>query len=265
MTEQEYTDQVVMPLLRQMGFQEVTYNHGVNEFGKDVLFVEYDRFLMRKYYAAQVKLGDISGGNSSQIGDIISHTVRAFEIDFNDLITKQKVAISEFYIMISGRFTGNAKEILLQDSRFKPYWHRVHFYEGHHIDELWAKNYADISHALSSLLREMDRNSRLSIEFLAAVMGRKIPLKQFATTAISNVVFLLGGFPEYADLSKQLEDLQEKFEINNGVMCSMLVIDPIRGTDGERARLQDQIPKIMKAIQEVRQILVTTLKHPQFH
>ncbi len=259
MTEKEYTDQVLIPLLRHMGFQEVTNNHGVKEFGKDILFVEYDRFLLRKYYAAQIKVGDISGGNSSQLGDIIEHTAHAFEINFEDLITKQEVAISDYYVIISGRFTGNAKDILLRDNRLKPYRHRVHFYEGHHIDELRAKSYADISHAFTSLLRELERNSHLCTRFLVHANNRKIPLHQFSTTGIANVIFLLGGLPEYSNLTKQLEDLQEYIESTNTVIRNMPVLDPIMGTDKERARLQYQLPKISQAIDQTRQILITSL------
>jgi len=259
MTEKEYTDQVIIPLLRHMGFEEVTYNHGVREFGKDIIFVDYDRFLLRKYYAAQVKMGDISGGNSGQLGDIIDQTLHAFEINFEDLITKQEAAISDYYIITSGRFTGNAKDILLQHKRLKAYSHRVHFYEGHHIDELRAKSYADIRRAFTSLLHELETNSQLSSTFLLIARNRKIPLMQFATTGIANVIFLLGGFPEYSILLKQLENLHGKLQVANAVIGSMLVLDPIKGTDEERTKLQNQLPEISQFIELTNQMLIKSL------
>jgi len=58
MTEEEYTQTTVIPLLKYLGFTEVTYTHGIQEFGKDILFSEYDRFGNKIYHAAQVSLPD---------------------------------------------------------------------------------------------------------------------------------------------------------------------------------------------------------------
>jgi len=59
MNEKVYTQTSVIPLLKHLGYAKVTYNHGIEEFGKDVLFSEYDRFGNKIYHAAQVKVGDI--------------------------------------------------------------------------------------------------------------------------------------------------------------------------------------------------------------
>ena len=61
MDENKYTNEIIIPLLRKMGYMEVTYNHGIREFGKDIIFSEFDKFGNKRYYAAQIKVGDIKG------------------------------------------------------------------------------------------------------------------------------------------------------------------------------------------------------------
>ena len=167
MNETEYTNKVIIPLLKHMGYMEVTYNHGIDEFGKDIVFSEYDRFGNKKYHAAQVKDGNISGGNKSDINDIINHIQNAFNVEFPDFITKTSVSISDFFLITSGEFRGNAKTKLLSDKRLQTDKHRIHFYEGHNIEELFEKSYRDIRELYVAQLNELHRN----IEVANAIQG----------------------------------------------------------------------------------------------
>ena len=161
-TEYEYTNKVIIPLLKHMGYMEVTYNHGIDEFGKDIVFSEYDRFGNKKYHATQVKVGNISGGNKSDINDIINHIQNAFCMEFPDLITRTSVSISDFFLITSGEFRGNAKTKLLSDKRLQTYKHRIYFYEGHNIEELFEKSYRDIRELYAAQLNELHRNIEIA-------------------------------------------------------------------------------------------------------
>ena len=42
--EKEFTLGTVLPIIRKLGFQNVRYNHGKREFGRDVLFARVTEF-----------------------------------------------------------------------------------------------------------------------------------------------------------------------------------------------------------------------------
>ncbi len=108
--EKEFTLQNVLPILRKLGFQNVKYNHGKREYGRDILFARITEFQELEYWGAQVKFGNISGGATGEIDQILGQIDDAFKMPFYDLYTKQKQRISKFAIIISGKFTENAIE-----------------------------------------------------------------------------------------------------------------------------------------------------------
>ena len=108
--EQEFTLRTVLPILRKLGFQNVRYNHGRREFGRDVVFARVTEFQDLEFWGAQVKFGDIAGGANTEIDELLGQIDDAFSMPFYDLYTKQKQRISKLAIIISGKFTDNAIE-----------------------------------------------------------------------------------------------------------------------------------------------------------
>jgi hypothetical protein len=108
--EQEFTLRTVLPILRKLGFQNVRYNHGKREFGRDVVFARVTEFQDLEFWGAQVKFGDIAGGANTEIDELLGQIDDAFTMPFYDLYTKQKQRISRLAIIISGKFTDNAIE-----------------------------------------------------------------------------------------------------------------------------------------------------------
>ena len=108
--EKEFTLRTVLPILRKLGFQNVRYNHGKREYGRDVIFARITEFQELEYWAAQIKFGNISGGAAGEIEGILGQIDDAFKMPFYDLYTKQKQRISKLAIIISGGFTENAIE-----------------------------------------------------------------------------------------------------------------------------------------------------------
>lgn len=80
--EDRYTNEVLLPLFRHMGFMDVHYNHGKREFGKDVTFTEVDKFGQRRNYGVQVKVGDVSGQADSELDKIIAQIGDAFSVPY---------------------------------------------------------------------------------------------------------------------------------------------------------------------------------------
>lgn len=171
--EEEFKNKRIIPLLRKMGFEEVRDNHGGDEFGKDILFSRYDEFGIKRYYAAQIKAGDINGRNTGDIDDIIGHTLRAFSIPFTDIITKKEIYIDEFYVIISGKFIGNAKKIILQDDKINQYNRWTHFIDGEYIENLFNQNFQQLKQIINSAIRELKHDLGISKEFLDLLTKRK--------------------------------------------------------------------------------------------
>jgi len=112
--EIKFTVEVLLPLFRNMGFIDVRYNHGKREFGKDVTFSEIDKFGIRRNYGMQVKVGDVSGEAGSDIDKIIAQIEDAFSMPYIDTTSREKRYISDLIIAISGRFTENAKDKIIE-------------------------------------------------------------------------------------------------------------------------------------------------------
>ena len=112
--EIKFTVEVLLPLFRNMGFIDVKYNHGQREFGKDVTFSEIDKFGVRRNYGVQVKAGDLSGEAGSKIDKIIGQIGDAFSMPYIDTTSREKRYISDLIIAVSGRFTENAKDKIIE-------------------------------------------------------------------------------------------------------------------------------------------------------
>ncbi len=112
--ERKYSIEVLLPLFRNMGFVDVRYNHGNREFGKDITFSEIDKFGAKRNYGVQVKVGDMSGEAGSDLDKIIGQIDDAFSMSYVDTTSREKRYISDLIIAISGRFTGNSKDKIME-------------------------------------------------------------------------------------------------------------------------------------------------------
>jgi hypothetical protein len=112
--EIRFTVEVLLPLFRNMGFVDVKYNYGTREFGKDVTFSEIDKFGVRRNYGVQVKAGNLSGEAGSEIDKIIAQIGDAFSMPYLNTTSREKRYIHDLIIAISGRFTENAKDKIVE-------------------------------------------------------------------------------------------------------------------------------------------------------
>ena len=111
--ESLFCTEVIAPLLRKMKYLSVKYSHGKKEYGKDFTFSELTPFGELRYYAMQVKAGNVEGGVNSKIDELIGQLQDSFSMPFYDLDSKEQKYISSFIIAISGKFTENAREKII--------------------------------------------------------------------------------------------------------------------------------------------------------
>lgn len=137
--EEEFTMQTVIPLLRLLGFQNVKYNHGTAEFGKDVLFARFTELGDVEHWGAQIKIGDISGGANSQVDEILGQLDDAFSMPFFDVYTRASCRLSKVAIIISGAFTNNATMKICEKIQNYSARNNVVFIDGERIRSLLAR------------------------------------------------------------------------------------------------------------------------------
>jgi hypothetical protein len=97
-----------------MGFLFVRYTHGKREYGKDFTFSELTPFGNYRHYGLQAKAGDVSGGVNAAIDELLGQIADAFAMPYYELGSKDPRFISTFIIAISGRFTENAREKIVE-------------------------------------------------------------------------------------------------------------------------------------------------------
>ncbi len=106
--------EILEPLLRRMNFLFVRYTHGRKEYGKDFTFSENTSFGGLRHYGLQAKAGSVSGGVNAQIDELIGQVEDAFSMPFYELGSTDKRFISTFVVAISGHFTENAREKIVE-------------------------------------------------------------------------------------------------------------------------------------------------------
>ncbi len=112
--EDSFSKEIIFPLLRRMSFSFVRYTHGSKEYGKDFTFSELTSFGNYRHYGLQAKAGNISGRVNSQIDELIGQLDDAFKMPFYEIGSNEKHYISTFIIAISGSFTENSREKIVE-------------------------------------------------------------------------------------------------------------------------------------------------------
>jgi hypothetical protein len=135
-SEREFTLRTVLPILRKLGFQNVKYNHGKREFGRDVTFARVTEFQDLEFWAAQVKFGDVAGGANAEIDDLLAQIEDAFKMSFYDLYTKQRQRVAKLAIIISGKFTENAIEKICEKIEINAVRNNIVFVDGDRLATL---------------------------------------------------------------------------------------------------------------------------------
>ncbi len=105
-SEQDFTENFVIPLLTRLGYALVLNYHGATEFGKDLIVGEFDRFIHVRYHAIQVKYVPSIGLSDSH--DLVRDCEQAFKNPFHHPHTGQYHLISTFYVINGGSISEKA-------------------------------------------------------------------------------------------------------------------------------------------------------------
>jgi hypothetical protein len=79
--EQGFREEFIRPLLIQLGYIGITNKHGSQEFGKDYVFSELDRFGHMRHLVVQAKHEE-SINQGRKVDDLLSQVRQAFNSSF---------------------------------------------------------------------------------------------------------------------------------------------------------------------------------------
>lgn len=108
--EDFFTKDLLIPLFQCIGYNHVRFNHGAREFGKDILLSETTKLYDTRHISVQVKAGNVSGKAGVLIDTIISQVKDSFDVPVSGPGVSKQFRISEVYVVISGKYSENAKE-----------------------------------------------------------------------------------------------------------------------------------------------------------
>lgn len=137
MRESELRTEVLIPLFREMGFQDVEHYHGgLEEQGKDIIMWMPDAIRRRITYGVVVKAGKISGKASgkSSAAEISFQIDQCLGSKFHDPLTLRTYPVDRCLVVASGEIPKEARKSLESALRSRGYDRVVDFMP---LDRLW--------------------------------------------------------------------------------------------------------------------------------
>ena len=143
-TEDEFTEQVIVPLFRQLRFQRIEvagHSDRALEFGKD-LWMKYrlpsDHYL---YFGAQVKrekLDARAGSLNRNIAAVLDQVRMALADPIWDPETNRRVLVDHVFVVSAGEITKAAKRLIAEklDASMR---RSILFLDREHLVELWLR------------------------------------------------------------------------------------------------------------------------------
>jgi hypothetical protein len=112
-SEVEWVKNILVPLLRGLGFKRIDFVHGTLEAGRDIVVADYDHFGLLRYCAIQAKNDGIRAQSATpEINTIIDQANTAFCTPYRDPLTATEHKIAGVYLVLNGSITDAAKNIL---------------------------------------------------------------------------------------------------------------------------------------------------------
>jgi len=138
--EATFRTDVLLPLLKRMGYYDVRERHGPDEYGKDITFREVSP-LGDNYYAVIVKVGDISGAarGKKNLDAVQSQINMAFSMPIEDIEAKKKHDVNHVIVWTTGKISNNAQRRIMENKARE--YRNIDFKDGQATIELLEKFY----------------------------------------------------------------------------------------------------------------------------
>ncbi|HEX3526723.1 MAG TPA: hypothetical protein VH988_06625 [Thermoanaerobaculia bacterium] len=136
LNEAEFRDQILIPLFKAMGYQDVRSHHGGPlEQGKDLVMWRVDEFGTRRNYAVVAKAERIGGSASTLAGTALTQILQALGSTFLDEVTREEHRVHEVLLVNSQDISTEALQSFKSTLEGARVDQRVSFIWG---DRLWG-------------------------------------------------------------------------------------------------------------------------------
>ncbi|MGD2250882.1 MAG: HEAT repeat domain-containing protein, partial [Candidatus Methanofastidiosia archaeon] len=159
--EAQLIDSIIIPLLEEMGFKNITKTHGQRERGLDLIFYRETEFNEREYTGVQVKADKIHGSSSKpgNTTEILNQAQQAFKYSFPDVYDGTTKKIDKYIVMTSGKIINSARALIKDELDSGGYFKTIKFFDGSKlmglIDEYMPSFFWEEYHYFSTYLKAM--------------------------------------------------------------------------------------------------------------
>lgn len=259
--EAEFREKWISPFLNKLGYVLVSHIHGTSEQGRDFFFADYDRFEHRRFYAAQVKLGNIGAGRK-EIDLLLNQVARSFTVKLRFHKEADEKHVSGVYLMASGSISREAREYISDWCKKQSFGENVYYLDGETLERLekyaFQRIDANMRQKFIGVLHECQFNEKVANLALNAFGQKKTVFERCRLFAIDS---LLASPPTEEVLS--FNTLQNTWHQNStlNILCNYHLL-PMSTSDQmweERVRFAAKAVELNQKLRIEVQMAITKL------
>lgn len=137
LSEDDFRQSVIFPLIKELGGEHVLDLHGHNEQGIDIYFEWSDVFSHIRRFGIQLKKGDLICTSQPNANRNIRTICNQIQMGFSKKLIfadshngKTEYTIDGYYVMISGKMNDTASMYIYEQRKVFPY---IHILEGEEV------------------------------------------------------------------------------------------------------------------------------------
>ncbi|UCH95557.1 MAG: HEAT repeat domain-containing protein [Candidatus Aminicenantes bacterium] len=145
LSEDRLRKEVLIPLFKKMGFNDVIEYHGTAEKGKDIIFYEINKFDKKDYIGVVVKTTSITGSvsKSGNAMEILFQMEQTFNEPYTDIYGLKELVIDRCIVITSRDIKPSAIESIRGKLKRSHLDKLVNFIDGNKLVELLDKHMPD--------------------------------------------------------------------------------------------------------------------------
>lgn len=268
-SEDDFNQRFVIPLLQRLGFTMTVNYHGTREFGRDLIFAEFDRFGHVRYHALQAKYVPSISVNDAL--DLVTDCKLAFTNKFTHPQTGNEEFISTFYAVNGGSIAEGAVATYFA-SLVPSYGGNVRLLAGKDLVVLdrWASaNRSEmISASISGMQFEIRHGKRLAQSILIALtrwLDTSIDEKERIYSADRLRLLALKGYLQQPLIptvlpTQLIHNLWETGGLINWTADSMDGPISVQGfKEGRLTFIGEMVPRFVQQCEQLEPLLISSL------
>lgn len=161
--EAEFVSRFIRPLLGRLGYSVIADYHGPGEYGKDIVFADFDKFGQVTYHAIQAKY--VPSVSLSESNQLVEQCKLAYGNPFRHPHSGEIHRINSFYVLNGGTFSEQARESFFRQLD-NPFGGSIRLIDGPALVMLdrysSITNVADTRHQLVGLHLEHTHNTHIA-------------------------------------------------------------------------------------------------------